>query len=101
MAAESSHTMLVALQITDQEGYRRYRQGMRPILTRYGGRFGYDLVVSEVLRAEVSAPINRVFTIVFPGPEACAAFFADPGYLAVRREHFEPSVGHTTIIAEY
>ena len=102
MAADSrTHTTLVGLQVTDPEGYRRYREGMIPILTRYGGRFGYDFVVSEVLRSEAEAPINRVFTLVFPDREANSAFFADPAYLEVRATHFEPSVSHTTIIAMY
>lgn len=95
------YTNLVGLRVADPEGYGRYRAAMTPILERYGGRFGYDFVVSEVLRSEVEAPINRVFTIIFPDRPTCEAFFADPEYRQARQAHFEPAVTHTTIIAEY
>jgi uncharacterized protein (DUF1330 family) len=101
MVVEGSHTLLVALEVVAPEGYRRYRASMTPILARFGGRFGYDFVVSEVLRSEVEAPINRVFTLVFPSREAKTAFFADPEYQQVREQHFIASVSHTTVIAEY
>lgn len=95
------YTNLVGLRVVDDEGYGRYRAAMTPILERFGGRFGYDFVVSEVLRSETEAPIDRVFTIVFPDRETCQAFFADPEYQQVRATYFEPAVSHTTILAEY
>ena len=102
MAAESKGcTLLIGLQVSDAAGYRRYREAMTPILGRYGGHFGYDFVIAEVLRSAVEAPINRVFTLVFADEAARQGFFADPAYLAVRAEHFEPSVEHVTKIAEY
>jgi uncharacterized protein (DUF1330 family) len=100
-AEPREHTILVGLQISDQEGYRRYRAAMTPILERYGGAFGYDFVVSEVLRSKVEAPMNRVFTLVFPDRDARTAFFADPQYAEVRATHFVPAVASATIIAEY
>lgn len=93
--------MLIGLQVSDVAGYRRYREAMAPILRRYGGRFGYDFIVSEVLRSEVEAPINRVFTLVFADEATRERFFSDPEYQAVRAEHFEPAVDSVTKIAEY
>lgn len=102
MAADASrHVMIFGLEVKDEVLYRRYRAGMTPILQRYGGGFGYDFMVSEVLRSETSAPINRVFTIVFTEKKAGTDFFADPAYLAVRAELFEPAVGRVTKIGEY
>lgn len=102
MAAEAGrHTMLVGLWVSDQEGYRRYREAMAPVLARFGGAFGHDFVVSEVLRSETPAPINRVFTLAFPDREARERFFADPEYVRARATWFVPSVEHATIIAEY
>ena len=37
------------LQVTDEEGYARYRAGMRPILAGYGGSFRWDIRGGEVL----------------------------------------------------
>lgn len=102
MSAEpATHETLVGLHVTDDEGYRRYRAGMTPILRAHGGRFRYDFRVSEVLIGETPEPINRVFVIAFPNAEAQRAFFSDPAYLAVRKCHFDPSVAAITRIAVY
>ncbi len=97
MAVES----LVALQVDDATSYRQYRQAMMPLLERCGGGFGYDFEIAEVLKSETAAPINRVFTICFPDQPAMDAFFADPGYLEIKKRYFEPAVSATTIIATY
>lgn len=97
----ATYETLVGLNVTDEEGYRRYRAGMTPILGTHGGRFRYDFRVSEVLHSESPEPINRVFVIAFPSAEAQRAFFSDPAYLAVRKRHFDPAVGSVTRIAAY
>lgn len=95
------YEMLVGLEVIDDEIYKSYRAGMRPILELYGGSFGYDFTVSEVLKSETDEKINRVFTIRFPDESVMKKFFSDPEYLAVRSKYFEPSVNSTTIIASY
>jgi len=97
MAAER----LVALFVSDDELYQQYREGMFPILQRYGGGFGYDFKVSDVLKSEVDEPINRVFTIFFKDEESLDAFFSDEEYLEVRNRYYEPSVTATTVISKY
>lgn len=102
MAADPHrHVLIFGLDVKDEAVYRRYREGMTPILLTYGGAFGYDFVVSQVLKSETEAPINRVFTMVFPGKSEAEHFFADPVYRAVRAELFEASVGAVTPIAAY
>ena len=92
---------LVGLQVVDEAGYQSYRDEMTPILESYGGEFGYDFKVSEVLESKTQAPINRVFTISFPNQESRDAFFSNEEYLKIRQRHFEKSVTDTTIIATY
>jgi uncharacterized protein (DUF1330 family) len=65
---------LVGLYVTDDDLYQKYREGMLPILQTYGGGFGYDFKVSEVLKSEVEEPINRVFTIFFENEDAMNTF---------------------------
>lgn len=102
MAADATrHVLIFGLDVQDEAGYRRYRQGMTPILERYRGAFGYDFVVSQVLKSEAEAPINRVFTMVFPAKSVAERFFADPAYREVRAELFEAAVGAVTPIAAY
>ena len=92
---------LVGLFVTDDDSYQKYREGMFPILQRYGGGFGYDFRVSKVLKAEVDSPINRVFTIYFENEKAMNSFFENEEYLEVRKKYFESSVSSTTIISKY
>lgn len=93
--------LLLGADVRDAALYQRYRQQMTPILEQYGGAFGYDLVVSRVLKSEAAAPINRVFTIAFPRRDDAERFFADPAYRSVRSALFEPAVGSLTRIAAF
>ena len=101
MSEETRFERLVGLQVTDEEGYARYRAGMRPILAGYGGSFRWDIRGGEVLEGETDDAINRVFVLSFPSRDASDRFFIDPDYLAVRAAHFDGSVGAAAIIAEY
>jgi len=98
---ESSLEMLVGLNVTNNSMYQEYRNGMIPILTTYGGSFGYDFMVSEILISETDNKINRVFTIRFPSKEKMDAFFLDIDYIRVKEKYFKNSVENTTIISSY
>lgn len=93
--------LLVGVNVTSEDGYQTYRDNIAPILTEHGGGFGYDFRVSEVLKSQSENLINRVFTIYFPDEKTKDAFFANADYLEVKKAHFEGSISHTTIIAEY
>ncbi len=93
--------MLVGLNVIDDETYQLYRDEMTPILLSYGGGFGYDFKLSEVLKSKTEAPINRVFTIYFLNEDSMNSFFSDDKYLKIKEMHFEKSVTDTTIIATY
>jgi uncharacterized protein (DUF1330 family) len=80
--------MLVGLHVVDEEVYQSYRDEMTPILESYGGGFGYDFKVSEVLKSKTEAPINRVFTISFLDQDSMDSFFSNDGYLQIRHQHF-------------
>jgi uncharacterized protein (DUF1330 family) len=90
---------IVGLNVTDDEEYQLYREGMTPILASYGGVFSYDFRVSEVLISKSDARINRVFSIEFPDREAMESFYADPAYVAVQQLHFAKSVSDRTLIS--
>ena len=93
--------MLVGLNVIDDEEYQLYRDEMSPILLSYGGGFGYDFKLSEVLKSKTEAPINRVFTIYFSSEDSMNSFFSNDKYLKIKKMHFEKSVTDTTIIATY
>lgn len=90
--ARQRHEVLVGLHVTDDAAYTRYRAGMTPLLAARGGGFAVDVHVREQLAPTLHPAINRLFVIHFPDVAAKQAFFADPAYLAVRAEHFEPAV---------
>ena len=93
--------MLVGLNVIDDDEYQLYRDGMTPILKEFGGGFGYDFKVSEVLKSKEKEPINRVFTIYFPDDDAMNSFFANAEYLKIKERHFDQSVTDTTIMARW
>lgn len=94
-----AYIRIMGIYVTDDEEYSNYRKSMTPILESYQGYFGYDFKVSEVLKAKEEGPINRVFSIEFPSQEKMQAFFEDPNYLEVKKQHFDCSVGSRTTIA--
>ena len=53
------------------------------------------------MKSETAAPINRVFTMVFPERSVAERFSDDPAYKAVRAELFEAAVGSVTRIAAF
>ncbi|WP_104402658.1 DUF1330 domain-containing protein [Vibrio penaeicida] len=93
--------MLIGIEVSDEQGYRQYREAMMPILKSYGGKFGYDFVVSEVLMSPTPEPVNRVFTLIFSDEKTKEAFFADVEYAKVKERYFKPSVSSVTRISEY
>lgn len=92
---------LMAMHITDDASYTTYRRKMLPILEQYGGGFGYDFKISEVLKSEVNKPINRVFTIYFKDEAAMNAFFLDEEYISIKKAYFEKAVSSVVQIAKY
>lgn len=89
---------MMALEVVD-ELYQQYRDNMLPILHTFGGSFGYDFIVSKVLKAKTAKPINRVFTIDFPSKDMMEQFFTDPAYLTVKDKYFKASVNAVTMIS--
>ena len=61
-----AYERVMGLEVIDDRIYQQYRDAMAPILTSYGGAFGFDFRVSEVLLSKTQDPINRLFTIAFP-----------------------------------
>jgi uncharacterized protein (DUF1330 family) len=102
VAAEAgAFVQLFGLEVHDQASYAEYRARMTPLLHAHGGSFGIDLEVARVLKGPVDVALNRVFTIEFPDRAASVRFFANDEYRAVRREWFEPAVGHVARLAEW
>lgn len=95
------YEMLVGLEVIDDEVYQAYRDAMKPVLATFGGCFGYDFSVAELLKSEGSDAINRVFTIRFPDQDTAVRFFDDPQYQQAKQQYFDRSVREITIIAEY
>jgi uncharacterized protein (DUF1330 family) len=90
---------VMGIYVSDDEQYQCYREGMLPILHAFGGSFGFDFKVSEVLLSKTEDDINRVFTIEFPSQKVMDAFFSDPEYLKVQKRYFANSVTSKTIIS--
>ena len=96
-----SYGRVMGLNITDDQSYSLYREAMTPILKRFGGSFGYDFKIAEVLKSRTKNKINRVFTIEFPSETEMNRFFNDPAYIEIKNIYFDQSVDARTVIATY
>jgi len=94
-----SYERVIGLNVIDDQEYQRYREAMLPILKTYGGSFGYDFRVSEVLLSKTKDDINRVFTIEFPSKQKMEDFFTNPDYVAVQNRHLKKSINSKTVIS--
>ncbi len=94
-----TYERIMAIEVTDEAEYQKYRDAMTPLLHAVGGDFGFDFRVSEVLKSKSEYTINRVFTIEFPSEEVMTIFFTSPEYVAVKNRHFDKSVTNITIIS--
>jgi len=90
---------IMGLDVVDDELYRKYREYMTPILNSYGADFGYDFMVSDVLKSKTEGKINRVFTIDFPSRKVMENFFKDSNYLEIKRKFLDCSIGSKTVIS--
>jgi len=90
---------IMGLNVIDQESYNLYRERMTPILNSYNADFGYDFIVSTVLKSKTENKINRVFTIDFPSKKTMEDFFNDPKYLEIKRQFLDCSIDSKTIIS--
>lgn len=93
------HDTVVAMNVTDEAGYARYREAMALILATYGGRFAHDFRVAETLTSDAPHPVTRVFALSLPDPSATEAFFKDPAYQAAKAAHYDAAVDGFTILA--
>ena len=79
-----SFERIMGLEVINDEEYQKYRENMTPILHSFGGDFGFDFKVNEVLKSKTNNVINRVFTLDFPSKKIMEEFFTNPAYLAVK-----------------
>ena len=94
-----SYERIMGLEVINEEMYQKYRENMIPILHSFGGSFGFDFKVNEVLKSKTNDLINRVFTLDFPSKKTMDEFFTNSDYLAVKEKNFLNSVKSVTIIS--
>ena len=90
---------IMGVNVIDELEYKKYREAMTPILASFGGAFGFDFKIAEVLLSKTEAKINRVFTIEFPDKKTMDDFFSCPDYIAVKNRHLDSSINSKTVIS--
>lgn len=94
-----SFERIMGIEVTNEDEYQLYRENMIPILHSFGGSFGFDFKINEVLKSKTDNAINRVFTLDFPSKQVMEAFFTNDEYLAVKEKYFLNSVNSVTTIS--
>jgi len=72
---------------------------MLPILKTFGGAFGYDFKVSDVLLSKTEDDINGVFIPEFLSQQKMEQFSSFPDYVAVQNWHLKASISSKTVIS--
>lgn len=93
-----TYEMTVAMNVTDEARYARYREAIGPLLAEFGGGFRFDFQVSRTLSEKPAHPVTRLFAIHFADQESCDAFFADPRYAAAKEAHYVGAVDGFTVL---
>jgi uncharacterized protein (DUF1330 family) len=96
---QMTYERIMGLDVVDETLYQDYRDAMTPLLKSVGGDFGFDFIVSKVLRSKTKNNINRVFTIDFPSKEIMDDFFNSVDYVAIRNQYFDRSVNSKVVIS--
>ena len=70
--------IIVNIEVTDREGFARYRDAVPPLIAKHGGRY---LVRGGELQVKEGAPgWQRLVVLEFPTLAAAHAFYDDPAY---------------------
>lgn len=70
--------IIVNIEVTDPEGFERYRDAVPPLIAKHGGRY---LVRGGKLDVREGAPgWKRLVVLEFPSLAAAHAFYDDPEY---------------------
>ena len=88
--------IIVQVEVTDPEAYKKYAAQVPPILEQYGGEFivrGGDM---EILEGEWAYP--RVVVIKFPDMERAKAWQAAPEYEAPKALRQSASRGNMIVV---
>jgi uncharacterized protein (DUF1330 family) len=66
------------IDVTDAEGFERYRAAVPPVIARFGGR--YLVRGGEVHQVEGAMPLKRLVILEFPSVEQARAFYDSAEY---------------------
>lgn len=91
--------ILANVEVTDPEGYERYRSQTADIIARHGGRFLVRGGAVETL--EGPARLKRVVVLEFPSLAAARAFYDSADYQAVLPHRTENSVSEFALVEGY
>jgi len=89
--------LIAMIEVTDQEGYKEYRERVPATIAAHGGRYLARGGQTEVL--EGSMPSKRLAIVEFPSLAAAKAWWQSPEYQPVRAIR-ERTAKSTLVITE-
>jgi uncharacterized protein (DUF1330 family) len=70
--------LIANIEVTDPEGFERYRQAVPAVIARFGGR--YIVRGGAVTAKEGAMDLKRLVILEFPDMATAEAFYAAPEY---------------------
>lgn len=88
--------IIAHIQITDPEGFERYREAVPPIVARYGGRYLIRGGAAETLEGEWTVP--RLVVLEFADRDAAKRFYRSPEYQEILPIRLGATAGTAAIL---
>lgn len=86
---------LVMLNVTDPEGYQRYRDAIGDAITKFGGRY---LARGEQVTNPEGSDFDRHVAVEFDSYEIALACYRSPAYQEAQKHRVASSTGHFAIV---
>jgi uncharacterized protein (DUF1330 family) len=91
--------LIANINVTDPEGFARYRAAVPEVIARHGGR--YLIRGGDMERLENADGFNRVVVLEFPSIEAARAFYVSADYAPLLKMRADSTVSQVVLIDGY
>ena len=90
---------IASIEVTDAEGFERYRAAVPPLIAAHGGRYLVRGGAQHPL--EGAMPLKRLVILEFPSLEAARRFYDSPDYAPLLALRLASTRSEVTLVEGY
>jgi uncharacterized protein (DUF1330 family) len=91
--------LIANIEVTDREGFERYRQAVPAVIAAHGGRYIVRGGDKRVL--EGNLPLHRLVILEFPSMQAAQGFYDSPDYAPLLALRLASTKGDAVLVEGY